>query len=205
MKRPPVVLPITPGSTLDSGLPVLFESLRRLQAGGALGVLLREPHLSDQACLELGLFARELFMDGWLGVHDRVHVAASCEADAVHLGFRSLRPEVVKATPGAHFAVGHSQHLEELPDDHMEADYRLIGPIFQTPSKEGLVAPIGVRELDGIAMAERTWAVGGIGPDEAPEVLRTGVAGVACISSIFGVSDPAVGMRDMLEATSGHE
>jgi len=205
MKRPPVVLPITPGSTSDSGLPQLFASLRRLQIGGGLGVLLREPNLSDRASLELALFARELFMDGWVGVHDRVHVATSSEADAVHLGFRSLRPELVKTMGLDSLAVGHSQHSAELQDEDMEADYRLIGPVYSTPSKDGLVDPLGVSALDSLLMAERTWAVGGIGPDEAPEVLRAGVAGVACIGSIFGVGDPAVGIRDMLRATSGHE
>jgi thiamine-phosphate pyrophosphorylase len=205
MKRPPVVLPITPGSTSDSGLPLLFDSLRRLQGGGGLGVLLREPHLSDRASLELALFARDLFLDGWVGVHDRVHVAASSGADAVHLGFRSLSPVIVKRMPVAPLAVGHSQHSDELRNEDMEADYRLIGPVFPTPSKEGLVETIGVRALDGVSMPDRTWAVGGIGPDEAPGVLRAGVAGVACIGSIFGVGDPAVGMRDMLRAVSGYE
>ena len=195
-------MPITPGSAEDSGLDQLFKDLRRLREGGGEGVLLREPKLSDRACLELARYARELFRDGWLGVHDRPHVALACGADAVHLGFRSLPPSSVRALAAGRLSVGHSHHLAELSALEMDADYRLIGPVHPTPSKAGLVEPLGLEALSRVSMASQTWAVGGIGPRQAREVLEAGVAGVACIGSVFGVEDPGLGIEQMLEAAS---
>lgn len=200
--RPPRIMPITPGSTTDSELPRLFGDLRRLLAGGGEGVLLREPLLSDKAFLELGLFARELFRGGWLGVHDKVHVALACDADAVHLGYRSLSPAVAKAVGAGSLSVGHSQHAPELGSEEMDADYRLLGPVFPTPSKAGLVDPIGLDCLSSLPMAARTWAVGGVGPKDVAAVLGAGVAGVACIGSVFGEGDPEAGIGLMLEAAA---
>jgi thiamine-phosphate pyrophosphorylase len=202
--RPPRILPITPGSTTDPGLPGLLDDLRRLRSGGGEGVLIREPLLSDKASLELCLFARALFVDGWVGVNDRVHVGLASGVDAVHLGYKSLSPSSVQAIAAGQISVGHSHHAPELLMAEMVADYRFIGPVFPTPSKEGLVEPMGLSALNDLPMASRTWAVGGIGPEEALAVLSSGVAGLACIRSVFGVGDPEEGIARMLEAVACH-
>jgi len=198
--RPPQVLPITPGDCRPEGVQGLREQICRLKEGGGDGLLLREPFLSDALLLELAASAREIFTDGWLGIHDRVHVALACGADAVQLGFRSLAPEVAREIAGTELSIGHSQHHAELTIGEMHADYRLMGPAHATPSKEGVLEPLGIQQMRGLSMPERTWAVGGIGPDQVPELLSLGLGGVACIRGVFGVGDPAQGIAEMLEA-----
>ena len=201
---PPRVLPISPGTATDGELGALIGDLRAIADAGAEGVLLRERALTDAAFLELAGVARALFSSGWLGIHDRVHVALSVGADAVHLGFKSLRPREARGLAPADVAIGHSHHSSELADEVMAADYRFLGPVHPTPSKMGWLEPLGLTSLAGLPMAGKTWAVGGIGPAEVPAVLDRGVAGVAAIGSIFGQDDVAGGMSAMLEAARAH-
>jgi len=205
MRGPPLVLPITPGIAGRTGPLGIIGDLTVLSNAGAGGVLIREPELSDAALLEVAMIARDLFSTGWVGVHDRVHVAIAAGADAVHLGYKSIPSPAVRTIAPSGLAIGLSQHAPELRDERMDADYRLVGPIFPTPSKVGLLDPIGAQALAGIPMPERTWAVGGIGPKEARVALDLGVAGVACIRSVFGFGDIRAGMNAMLEAVNGHE
>ena len=199
-RRPPRVLPITPDTASSMGVEALVRQLHEISGAGAEGVLLREPSLPDKAFLELARAAREIFRGGWVGVHDRAHIAVEICADAVHLGFRSLPPVVAEVCLGSQCAIGQSHHEPEIDDQDMLGDYRLMGPVFATQSKEGLLEPLGLAALSGIPLASDTWAVGGIGPGEVPSVLATGVGGVAAIGSILGSLDVIRGMKDMLRA-----
>ena len=91
--------------------------------------------------------------------------------------------------------VGRSTHDDaELARAHDEGvDYVTFGPVFDTPSKRGILRPRG---LDGLARAvSRTslpvLGLGGISADHAPDVRATGVFGIAAIRAILGAHDPA--------------
>ena len=194
------MLPITPGRAHELGVDGLSRDLQALRDAGCDGVLLREPGLSDNALHGLASFARDLFADGWLGLHDRAHVALAVSADAVHLGYRSITPRAARRALGSTMAIGHSQHIPELMNESMEADYRFMGPVFSTPSKEGILEPIGEETLMSGAMLEQTWAVGGIGPSAAARLLDAGVGGVACIGSVF-TNDPGESFRALADSS----
>ena len=203
MRLPPRILPITPGLRGPGGVRGLLSALGELKSAGARGVLLREPELTDAELLELATGARELFCDGWLGVADRLHIALAVSADAVHLGFRSMRPVEVRAMELGGLAIGHSQHADELAQTSMMADYRLLGPLHQTASKEGWVEPLGLDALEHLPLASTTWVVGGIGPGEVAPALATGVAGIAAIGAIFHSEDIGRSMAALLSAAEG--
>ena len=82
----------------------------------------------------------------------------------------------------------------------MEADYRFMGPVFSTPSKEGILEPLGEEALLFGSMLEQTWAVGGIGPGAAARLLSAGVGGVACIGSVF-TNDPGESFRALADSS----
>jgi thiamine-phosphate pyrophosphorylase len=179
----------------------LLRELSDIKSAGAGGVLLREPALPDREMLELARAAREIFHDGWLGVHDRAHVAMSVRADGVHLGYQSLAPEVAKDLLGLEFSVGHSQHAAELNQLTMAADYRFLSPVYPTLSKPAGGQALGLSGLRSASMPERTWALGGIGPDEVREVLACGLAGVAAISGVFSGGRAGSNLEAMLRAS----
>ncbi|MCH2104800.1 MAG: thiamine phosphate synthase [Planctomycetes bacterium] len=197
---PPRVLPITPGRAHELGAEDLRRDLQCLREAGCDGVLIREPGLPDRELYELARYARDLFGDGWLGVHDRAHVALAVTADAVHLGFQSIAPLAARRILGPSVAIGHSQHAPELTCESMDADYRFMGPVFATASKEGILEPLGEEAFLSSSFLERTWAVGGIDASAVARLLPAGVGGVACIGSVF-TSNPGKSFLALLEAS----
>jgi thiamine-phosphate pyrophosphorylase len=215
-RLPPRLVALTPGTLAEPEFAAFLAQARRAVGAGLPGILLREPGVCDRALLELALELRSL-VDArgpgapWLGVHDRVHVALAVRADGVHLGFRSLRPAAARRAAramgglAAPLAIGLSTHAGDRPESWREADYRFLGPVFPTPSKHGLLEPIG---LDGIAdacavadaSAVPVWAIGGVQPENARAVVRAGARGVAVQAAVFGHADAARSVRALLAA-----
>ena len=200
MSLPPRVLPITPDACAAKGLSSFVRVLEDVHAAGAEGLLLREPSLNDRDMLELAIAARGIFHDGWLGVHDRVHIGKVVCADGVHLGFRSLLPAEARLSLGPGVAVGVSHHLDELRDSAMLADYRFLSPVFPTSSKPSAVATLGLSGLSTASMLSRTWALGGVDVEHARAALDCGAAGVAAIGGVFTDGRAGQNMEALLRA-----
>jgi len=214
-RLPPRLIGLTPGFAEDArAANELLGRLREYAGAGLTGCLVREPGLDDR---DLSWLARELrsvfpvATGGWLAVHDRVHVALTIGADAVHLGFRSLRPlEARRAIAAAQqstpvpLAIGLSTHAHDDPTEWVGADYLFHGPVFETPSKVGLVQPTG---LEGLALAASRrpdpgapfYALGGVTARRLPRVLEAGADGVAVLGALFG---PAGGLEELRQLVS---
>ena len=212
MKRlPPPLLALSPGD-LDEAR-AFGDFLARVDAAlgaGLRGVLLRELELDDAVHLRLasGLRARLDRLEpepGWLGVHDRVHVALAAGADAIHLGFRSLASEHVATIAADQLAIGLSTHAFDDPRDWSGADYIFHGPVRETPSKRELIDAIGAGGLERAALQTDCplWALGGIRPEDVRAVLASGARGVAVLSGIFRCADPGRATRAYLDEDLG--
>ena len=72
------------------------------------------------------------------------------------------------------------------------ADYITFGPIFDTPSKAGLLKPTGVEEMQKLKKEINipVVALGGINERNVEAVLDGGADGVAVISSIMQADNP---------------
>lgn len=214
---PPALLALSPGTLGDSQNAGAFgaedrflAALERALAAGLRGLLIREPELADGRALTLARRARALLVrgDGWLGLHDRVHLAEPAGAHAVHLGFRSIAPDVARRLLPEGIAIGLSTHAGDDPAALAEVDYRFFGPVFETPSKRGLKPATGLTALAASASstlppsssATPVWAIGGIGPERAAETLAHGAQGVAVLNGIFGAHDPAAAVSAYLAA-----
>ncbi len=197
------VLALSPGTLVDAAGPAFARAAGAAVEAGLDAIVLREPGLSDRAFLACARLVRErLGAAGWLCVHDRVHLAPAADADAVHLGWRSLPPAIARALLPARIAVGFSAHAHDDADARAGADYLTFGPVLETPSKAGRLAPTG---FDGLARAVRdcalpVWALGGLRPEHVAPVLAAGASGVAVLGGIFGSSDPAAAVRRYLAA-----
>jgi thiamine-phosphate pyrophosphorylase len=112
--------------------------------------------------------------------------------DAVHYGRDTW---ALRSALAPHLPAGYSAHeIEEarvrLADG---AAYVTLSPIFDTPSKRGLLPPRGTAWLREARKALGPHAIlvalGGITAENAAEVLAAGANGVAVIRAIMG--DPA--------------
>ncbi len=185
----PKIYPITDARL--SGLSHA-EQVRRLGAGGATLVQLREKHLSPREFYREAedalRVARELGVR--LIINDRADIAHALAADGVHLGQDDLPPAAARGLLGERAVIGFSTHNEEQAREAIElpVDYLAIGPIFPTSSKENpdpVVGLEGLRRVRRIVGQIPLVAIGGIRPENAREVLRAGADSVAVISLLL--------------------
>ncbi len=74
----------------------------------------------------------------------------------------------------------------------LDPDYLVAGTVFTTSSKPGK-AGCGIRGLEKLvagAGAVPVYAIGGMKPEQVPEVLAAGAYGVAVCGAVLGAADP---------------
>jgi len=165
---------------------VIREAIR---AGVDL-VQIREKDLATRelvALVEEALsVAREPGRGGTLVVvNDRVDVALAAAADGAHLGVHSLPVQVVRRFVPHAFVIGVSCHslAEAMAAESGGADYLVLGPVFETPSKLGYGPPLGLAKLREVASRIKipVLALGGITVDRIRPCLEAGASGIAGI------------------------
>jgi thiamine-phosphate pyrophosphorylase len=183
--------------------------LRAALTGGADIVQLREKKLG-RAEIEraAGTFRRvaDTFSALFI-VNDDPELARSCDADGVHVGQDDVSAEQARELLGPDAIVGLSTHSEEQIAGSAErpVDYISVGPIWETPTKEGRPA-VG---LDLIRhAAERAphpfFAIGGIDTSNAEEVVQAGAERLCAVRAIRDAADPeaaAAALRQAFIAT----
>ena len=181
--------------------------IERALQGGPAAIQLRENDLPSGELLKLAGRLRRITREAAapLIVNHRPDIAIAVGADGVHLGWRSLAVRDVRKLAGNRLIVGVSCHdAESLRRAEADgADYAVLGPVYPTPSKAGLVEPLGPAGLR--KCVEQTElpviAIGGITPGNAGEAFACGATGVAAIRSLLTASDPATAVRRMLSAS----
>ncbi|WP_421655527.1 thiamine phosphate synthase [Leptothermofonsia sp. ETS-13] len=149
-------------------------------------VRLENAHKLCQLCRRYGA----LFI-----VNDRVDLASAVDADGVHLGQQDIPIVLARQLLGSQRLIGRSTHC---PDDlhraiQEGADYIGVGPIYETPTKEG--RPAAGLEYAKYAAEHATipwFAIGGIDLDNLPEVMQAGSDRVAVVRAIMHAEDPAL-------------
>ncbi len=183
------------------------EQVRRLCAGGATFIQLREKHLSPREFYRDAAEALEVAREynARLIINDRADIALALRADGVHLGQDDLPPEAARALLGEDFIIGYSTHNVEqaMLAAKLPVDYLAIGPLFSTPSK---INPDPVVNLDGLRRVRDELgedlplvAIGGINLKNAQDALRSGADTLAIISYLLEMpSEITVRTRELL-------
>jgi thiamine-phosphate pyrophosphorylase len=135
-----------------------------------------------------------------VSANDRADVAAFAPVDILHLGQDDLPPALARRIVGPEVLIGLSTHDENQlaaavadPD----IDYFCVGPVWETPTKEGRPG-VGLGLLErAVALAPpftpgaRPWFVtGGVAPTTLDDVLATGARRVVVVRAITGAADP---------------
>jgi thiamine-phosphate pyrophosphorylase len=171
--------------------------LEAVLAAGVDIVQLRDK-VADEAALReaAAAFRRCAHRHGVLFVlNDVPELAATVDADGVHVGQEDPAPEAARAVVGAERLVGRSTHSEAQVDRALgeDCDYLAVGPVHPTPTKEGRPG-VGLAPLRHAAAVagDRPWFVtGGMSTDTAPAALQAGARRLVVVRAITEAADPA--------------
>lgn len=180
VNRPILMLVTEPG-------PRLVEIVREAVEGGVDIVQWRDKSTNGD---ELSKTGRELRAVVPAPVLLMVNGPSVVDADGVHLpeahvlaSDRSQRPAIL----------GRSIHSAEAAKraEHDGLDYVMAGNVFETGSHPGKPAA-GLDFLASVcrAVSIPVIAIGGITPQNTPDCLRAGAAGIAVLSTIMRANDP---------------
>jgi len=184
--------------------------VREALAGGAPTIQLRLKSASARELLEAAQTlmpivrsAGALFI-----VNDRLDVALAAGADGVHLGPDDLPVKDVRRVADARsgvadtFIVGYSTDTtdEAARAEAEGADYLGVGAVYETANKSDAGDVIGLKGLRRVvkAVSIPVVAIGGITPERAPAVAKTGACGSATIGAVMSAAEPAEAVRELL-------
>jgi thiamine-phosphate pyrophosphorylase len=126
---------------------------------------------------------------GQVLLNDRVDLAMALNLDGVHLRSDSLPLPLARRMLGNNKLIGISTHSVEdvRKAEDQGADFIVLGPIFETPSKLMYGTPLGLHSLETACRACHLplFAIGGIKAMHINSVLSAGAYGVAVISAIL--------------------
>jgi thiamine-phosphate diphosphorylase len=127
-------------------------------------------------------------------VNDDPWLARTCDADGVHVGQDDVSAAEAREVLGPEAIVGLSTHSEEqLRASAAEpVDYVSVGPIWETPTKEGRPGiGLGLIEHAAARAPHPFFAIGGIDADNAPQVVAAGARRLCVVRAVRDAADPA--------------
>jgi thiamine-phosphate pyrophosphorylase len=136
-------------------------------------------------------------------VNDDPHLALELSADGVHVGQDDMDPAEARRIVGPDAIVGLSTHSREQIEAAARepVDYISVGPIWETPTKEGRPAA-GLELIKTAAeIATVPWfAIGGINAGNVGEVTAAGAERICVVRAIRDADDPRRAARALYDA-----
>ncbi|MFQ5543128.1 MAG: thiamine phosphate synthase [Nitrospiria bacterium] len=183
------------GDRHQCGPRSLLQVIHQAGEAGVSAVQFREKDLSLKAQFDLASEVKKVTvaLGMKLLINDRVDLCLALDADGVHLPVDGLPVEVVRNLLGDQKLIGCSCHsLEEVQQaESTGADFCVLGPVFETPSKRVFGKPLGLIEFETIKTRTNIplFALGGIGIGQIKKVFLAGADGVSMVSSITSAGD----------------
>ncbi|MDR1122314.1 MAG: thiamine phosphate synthase [Dysgonamonadaceae bacterium] len=178
-----------------------LQSVALALEGGCRQIQLRMKDAPPREVEQTGIRAKALCekYGATLYIDDHVAVCKNIRAAGVHLGKTDMPPHEARRLLGSGFIIGGTantfEDIQHLKNEGV--DYIGLGPFRFTTTKKNLSPIIGLsgyRQIMEQCRAQRlilpVFAIGGITPDDIPEILNTGVSGIALSSIILQAENP---------------
>ena len=142
-------------------------------------------------------------------INDNVQLALELEADGVHLGQNDMLPKDARIILGDHAIIGGTANqFDQIYNLHnQKVDYVGLGPYRFTKTKKNLAPVLGLNGYYDIVTNCKAHeinipiiGIGGINPENIPEILSAGIFGIA-VSSIISNSDSPQKITDTILKT----
>jgi thiamine-phosphate pyrophosphorylase len=132
-------------------------------------------------------------------INDHLELALALDADGLHLGVEDGSLASARAQLGPAKILGAScyDRIENAFEaERCGVDYVAFGSFFPSGIKPGAVrAPLALLQEARRRLSVPVLAIGGITPENAPQLLAAGADGIAVISALFGAGDVKLAAR----------
>ncbi|MEH0146416.1 thiamine phosphate synthase [Corynebacterium sp. Q4381] len=183
--------------------PDVVERARQAALGGAGVIQVRSKPISARELYSLGLAVvsavREVSPTTHVLIDDRVDIALALQPagiSGVHLGQDDLDPRIARELLGPDAVIGLTTGTAELvqaANAYADVlDYIGCGPFRDTPTKNSGRMPIGLDGYPALVAASDLpmVAIGDVTADDACDLARAGVDGVAIVRGIMHADNP---------------
>ena len=191
-----------------------LDSIRLALEGGCRWIQLRMKDATDDEVRPIALVAQRLCREaGATFIDDRVGLVRELHADGVHLGQNDMPIREARRLLGDGFIIGGTANTFEQVRTHYEssADYIGCGPFRFTTTKQKLAPVLGldgyrtiISEMEATHIHIPIVAIGGITEEDIPDILQTGVTGIALSGTVLRADDPVQKMKQLIN-TVNHE
>jgi thiamine-phosphate pyrophosphorylase len=174
--------------------------IRRALSAGCRWIQLRMKDSAEQEIVDTAREVRHLCREyeAVFIMNDNAVIAGVCGADGVHLGLTDMPVADARKILGDGKIIGGSANTltDVLQRIEENCTYIGLGPYRLTATKKNLspvLGPRGYRHLLQELRSQPTdipvYAIGGIVPEDVPELLSAGIHGVAVSGVISGSTD----------------
>ena len=186
-----------------------LDGIREALAGGCKWIQLRMKGATDDEVRPIALQVKESCREqqATFVIAARVALVKELQIDGVHLGKNDMPIAEARKILGDGFIIGGTANTFEDVKAHYEAgaDYIGCGPFRFTTTKEKLSPILGLEGYKDIIqkMKEESIdiplvAIGGITKEDIPEIMKTGVNGIALSGCILHAVNPVEETREIL-------
>lgn len=187
-----------------------LDSIRLALAGGCRWVQLRVKNASIDELRPMALEAQRMCREAGATfiIDDQVALVKEIGADGVHLGKNDMPVAEARKILGPDFIIGGTANTFEDVKMHYQsgANYIGCGPFRFTTTKEKLSPVLGLDGYRSIVSQMREEginlpivAIGGITADDIPDIMQTGVTGIALSGTVLRAEDPVAEMKRLLD------
>ena len=188
-----------------------LDGIKMALEGGCHWIQLRMKDASDEEARPIAIEAQRMCKaaDATFIIDDRVALVKELHADGVHLGKNDMPISEARRILGKDFIIGGTANTMEDVIAHAKAgaDYIGCGPFRYTTTKQRL-SPIlgleGYRHIIEGMTAEGIHlpivAIGGITIPDIPEIMKTGVTGIALSGTILSAENLVEETSQILKA-----
>lgn len=186
-----------------------LDSIRLALEGGCRWVQLRVKNATINELRPMALEAQRMCREAGATfiIDDQVALVKEIGADGVHLGKNDMPVAEARKVLGPDFIIGGTANTFDDVRMHYEAGANYIGcgPFRFTTTKEKLSPVLGLEGYRIIVSQMREEginlpivAIGGITADDIPDIMKTGVTGIALSGTVLRAEDPIQEMQRLL-------
>jgi len=189
-----------------------LDSISLALQGGCKWIQLRMKDATDDEVRPIALQAQKLCKDNGATfiIDDRVDLVHEIGADGVHLGKNDMPISEARRILGTNYIIGGTANTFADVEAHYiaSANYIGCGPFRFTTTKQKLSPILGLDGYRNIITQMRQKAInipivaiGGITAHDIPDIIATGVNGIALSGSVLRAQNPIEEMKRLLKLT----